>query len=293
MLLVYNIDWLAERERNADLTPEGLADLRDLIERRGLDHPIAVRRMGLRARLIAGRRRLGDQLAKERLGNEIPAAVYPEDLPAVWMKIIEIEENLQREDLTYEEKTAHAISLAAALKDIEQEQSLSGTDFTGQTEDKPKPTTGRGHKGITQKVAETVGIDQSGVRKRVKKAAETIGEPIDLEADSSAELARKASEVRARSEAWAAERAAQRKTARTSETPKLEPKLTPSEAASPWAADIRATHQAFWSWLVTAPSYARVATSIVDCVGREGAQKIAEAILDEVGLSLRPPDMSP
>jgi hypothetical protein len=54
--------------------------------------------------------------------------VFPEDMPDIWAKIAELDENLQREDLTYEEKTEHAILLAAALKELEEYESLSGTE---------------------------------------------------------------------------------------------------------------------------------------------------------------------
>ena len=52
--------------------------------------------------------------------------------------------------------------------------------------------TGRGHKGLVQKTAERLGVDQAAVRKRAQKVAEVTGETVDIERDPPAELTRKA-----------------------------------------------------------------------------------------------------
>ena len=67
---------------------------------------------------------------------------------------------------------------------------LSG--FFDAAEVNSKPTTGRGNKGIVQKVAERAHVDQAAVRKHARKVAVAIGEPVDLQLDTPAELARKA-----------------------------------------------------------------------------------------------------
>jgi hypothetical protein len=72
-------------------------------------------------------------------------------------------------------------------------ESLTKSDFT--SEDRQR--TGRGHKGIYQKVAERQRVDQAAVRKRAAKVAERIGEPVDLDRDPPAELERKAAKFKA------------------------------------------------------------------------------------------------
>jgi hypothetical protein len=57
-----------------------------------------------------------------------------------------------------------------------------------------------------QKVTERQKVDQGAIRKRVAKVAETIGEPVDLNRDSGAELTRKAKTFREKIAAGGAKR---------------------------------------------------------------------------------------
>lgn len=216
LAVVNNIDLPADRARDADLSPESIAKLADAIARDGLMQPIGVRRTGLRYKLIWGRRRLEAYRSHaDRLGRYIHAVVYPYELPSAWARVLEIDENEKRQDLTIDERAAHAIELAAAIKMIEEsasQESLTKSDLTGET----KPTTGRGHKGIVQKVAERQKVDQAAVRKRAQKVAEAIGEPIDLQADPPAELERKAAKFKAAVKTSGGRR-------RTPKAPKVEP----------------------------------------------------------------------
>jgi ParB/RepB/Spo0J family partition protein len=191
----------AERLRAPDLGDAVLKDLADSIERQGLMQPIGVKRFGLRYNLIWGFRRAHAYAAhRDRLGPTIEAVVYPEDLPDQWAAILEVDENLKRQDLTPDERAEHTLRLAAEIKSLEEKVEPGKpdkSDFTSGQTVKPKPTTGRGHKGIIQKTAEHLRVDQAAVRKRAQKVADTIGEPVDLQADSPAELTRKAEKFRA------------------------------------------------------------------------------------------------
>ena len=199
-LFVPHIDAPEDRSRTADLSPAGIADLADAIAREGLLQPIGVVKGPDRYRLIWGLRRLtAYRMHADRLGQEIQAMVYPDDLPVEWAKVLEIDENARRQDLTPDERTAHTIELAAEIKKIESQAEVGKSDlsdFTSAPAVDDKPKTGRGNKGIYQKVAERQKIDQAAVRKRERKVAERIGEPVDLQKDSPAELTRKAAKFK-------------------------------------------------------------------------------------------------
>jgi hypothetical protein len=168
----------SDRVREANLD---VGDLADSIARQGLQEAIGVKRDGLSYVLIWGRRRLeAFRTNSDRLGPAINAMVYPEDLADEWARILEIDENARRQDLTQDERVTHTIRLAAEIK------SLIGSEFEG------KPQTGRGNKGIIQKIAEIRKVDQAAVRRHAERAAEAIDEPVDLQKDSPGELTRKA-----------------------------------------------------------------------------------------------------
>jgi ParB-like chromosome segregation protein Spo0J len=193
---VNNIDWPEDRLRSRDFG-SALAELADSSARNGLQQPIGVKRTGVRFQLIWGCRRLeAYRTAPDRLGKEVEAVVYPEDLPAGWRRILEIDENQQRQDLTPDERAEHSLRIAEELKTIEVQGSDGKSNlsvFDRPAEVKPKPRTGRGNKG---KVAEIQRVDQAAVRKRAAKVAGTINEPVDLDSDSPAELRRKADKYR-------------------------------------------------------------------------------------------------
>lgn len=94
-------------------------------------------------------------------------------------------------ELTADEKAEHTLRLAATIKMIE--ESRENPDLPQQA----GPTTGRGHKGTVQKVADRAGVDHSSVRLRVRKVAAAIAEPVDLDRDRSDELTRKADKFKA------------------------------------------------------------------------------------------------
>ena len=178
---------------------QGLAELAVSIARQGLLQPIGVKRTPtdhLRYDLIWGYRRIAAYFENpSRLGRTIEAVVYPPDLPEEWSTILEIDENLKRQDLTADERAEHSLRLAAEIRKLEEQASNMKSDLSGfsdAAEVNSKPTTGRGNKGIVQKVAERAHVDQAAVRKHARKVAVAIGEPVDLQLDTPAELARKA-----------------------------------------------------------------------------------------------------
>jgi ParB-like chromosome segregation protein Spo0J len=145
-----------------------------------------LQRIGLRARddgrydLIWGRNRL--EAAGQLTRPTIDARVYPADTPDELLETLEIVENLNRQELTVEERAAQRTKLTAAIR-RRREKLGHDTDL---------PKTGRGHKGVIQEAAEQLGVDHSSIRRDLKLAAEMIGENVDPERDSSDELERKA-----------------------------------------------------------------------------------------------------
>jgi hypothetical protein len=118
--------------------------------------------------------------------------------------ILEYEENLLRKDLTAAERERQTILLAAALKKLDCEKSLTPVSASGETGNLvPRLASaagGRGNKGVAQRVAEKAGITKRAVRKRLKAASAAIGEKIDLDRDTTEELERKAGELERRAE---------------------------------------------------------------------------------------------
>ena len=55
---------------------------------------------------------------------------------------------------------------------------------------------GRGKRGIKSRIAAAEGVTKQAIEKSEQRAAEAIGEPVDLDRDSPAELRAKADKVR-------------------------------------------------------------------------------------------------
>lgn len=98
-----------------------MESLADSIKEHGLLHPIVV---DSKYNLIAGCRRL---LACERIGlKEIEAKVL-EDISEKELRILELEENIRRKDLTELEKSKNLVELAE-IKELEQKEKAFHTD---------------------------------------------------------------------------------------------------------------------------------------------------------------------
>ena len=95
-------------------------------------HPIAVRAEGPRYRLITGHHRL--EAWKRHFGKQrpIPADIYPPDAPDALITVLEIEENLLRKELTADEREPRILRLAAALKKLDGEKSLTPVSDRGE-----------------------------------------------------------------------------------------------------------------------------------------------------------------
>ena len=182
MVAINRID-IGDRRRKPDLNViDGL--VKDLAEH-GL-----LQRIGLRERhdgrhdLVWGRNRFE---AAAKLGwTMIEAKVYPPETPDELLKVLEIVENLKRQELTVEERHEQITLLGAAIKEAEP-TARSNSDLHV-----VKPHGHVQQKGIIRQVADQLGKDPSAVRQDMRKAGEAIGEPVDLERDSPAELRRKA-----------------------------------------------------------------------------------------------------
>ena len=132
---------IGDRMRKPDVTViNGLAD--DM-----RDHGL-LQRIGLRARfdgrfdLVWGRNRFE---AAAKLGwTMIDAKVYPPNTPDELLKVLEIVENLRRQELTADERQSQTLLLAAAIKEAAPETVSSSRFVPG----------GRGRKGVAGQVAE-------------------------------------------------------------------------------------------------------------------------------------------
>jgi ParB-like chromosome segregation protein Spo0J len=170
-----------------------------------LPHPETAEVLPTAYVLVSGLHRLE---AHRRLGRTSILARVVECSP-LEAELIELQENLIRAELTADQKAAQTLRLAAVVKELE--ENLNDSDLL-----KPSsPARGRGHKGTIQKVAERSGVNQGTVRHRTKHAEATIGEPVDLHGDSSAELRRKADKLNAVAAGHKAEPKAGRKMQRS------------------------------------------------------------------------------
>jgi ParB-like chromosome segregation protein Spo0J len=111
---------------------------------------------------------------------DIQALVFPEDTPPELMRRFEIVENLHRKELSDDEKAVWTAELAALIGD--EVNSLTKSDNS------KSEKSGRGRpRGLIAATAEASGIDQAAVRKRLKKAADLAGKPIDMNGDLAAQ----------------------------------------------------------------------------------------------------------
>lgn len=134
MLQIHSIDRrdivVAKDRQRQDLSTDSLIELAESIDENGLIHPIVVRRgEGAQLLLVAGGRRLGalDFLwmkGKEvRCGTQVftdgmVPCLYLGELDPVDAYSIELEENLRREDLSWQDR-ARAISRLSELRNMQ------------------------------------------------------------------------------------------------------------------------------------------------------------------------------
>lgn len=139
----------------------------------GAQRTAAIRSL-LEAALRDGDESQGCRFAK------IQAFVFPEDTPPEFMQRFEIVENLHRTELTQDERSHWTVKLAGLF--LEERSCLKKSDNSRSENSKPRnPKEGR-PKGVIAEVAETLGIDQNAVRKRLKKFAKDLDLPLDLKA---------------------------------------------------------------------------------------------------------------
>jgi ParB-like chromosome segregation protein Spo0J len=96
-----------------------------------------------------------------------------------------------------EERDVHRARLGALLKERQADKPPTGLAVSGKG--------GRGRRGVKSRVADAEGVTKQAIEKSERRIAKTIGEPIDLERDTPAELRRKADKVRAAPQATARE----------------------------------------------------------------------------------------
>jgi ParB family chromosome partitioning protein len=149
--------------------------LAESISTLGLFHAIVVKVEGDGFMLAAGERRL--KACREKLGwYEIPARIYSE-LSEDERLEIELEENLQRKDLTPLEQSKDIVRLAAtAAKVIETNENEFPATVADKSEptsvETPRPSKGRPAQSVSKdKVAERINVPRSTIRRAEQHVA--------------------------------------------------------------------------------------------------------------------------
>jgi len=112
---------VSEDRQRKDFNEKSMESLVDSISRRGLIHPIVVTQDFT---LVAGERRLR---AHEILGFEQIAAQFVEDLSPEELALIELEENIKRTDLTWQEENNAIAAFHKVKKEMEPDWSQTAT----------------------------------------------------------------------------------------------------------------------------------------------------------------------
>lgn len=187
--------------RFRDIDPNGIKDLANSISQVGLLEPVGIKLKTGGAKMyevIYGARRVMacQLLMRTAIANssnpshdpevsrfsEMHALRFPKDIPDHLIKILEIRENLDRQDLTSKERAIHTTKMVAYIKDLKD-------SYHSKCDNSDAPKNGRGRPvGIVQEAASEIGISPSGVRKRGDIVSELAGVSLDLEADSSETL---------------------------------------------------------------------------------------------------------
>lgn len=130
---------VAEDRQRQDFNPRAQEDLEDSIAKNGLFHAIICRKQGDKLFLVAGERRLRAINALYREGKifnynaalveprKIPYALIDSDADEVRIKEIELEENIIRQDLTWQERTQALNELHELRKSQNPGQTLTAT----------------------------------------------------------------------------------------------------------------------------------------------------------------------
>lgn len=156
---------------------EDMGDIEDLaksIEKYGLLHPIVIDENN---NLIAGHRRLQ---AVTSLGWEEVDVKYKTHLSDKEKRLLELEENTKRKDLTEYEKSKNIVELVEITKSIIEEEKKN--DFYSPSEQKQKLEKGRPRVVASQRVvSERIGISTGSITE-AKKHVEAVEKHPELEA---------------------------------------------------------------------------------------------------------------
>jgi hypothetical protein len=137
--------------------------------------------------LIYGASRLTAKLELLNAGaladSTIAATIFPMDTPDWQCELLEISENLNRQELSSAERDAHTLLYAALLKahgDVapvnrsEAETSRVSGGHSAHDRTARKPT-------VVEKVADDLGVDKQTVHGRAARAAKSVGAKVSLE----------------------------------------------------------------------------------------------------------------
>lgn len=123
-------------------------DLKESIKEKGLINPITVKQLkDNKFELMAGGRRL--KAIQDLKWKEVHARIYSEDLTKLELRSIELEENLQREDLSWQEE------LELKKQIHEHYIDLYGKSTGGNQHTKDKPKKGIATEGIAKQIGES------------------------------------------------------------------------------------------------------------------------------------------
>jgi hypothetical protein len=121
--------------------------------------------------------------------SEMHALLFSNEIPDYLAELLEARENLDRQELSAKEKTAHVIKIAEIVKE---HAIINEANYQQVVNNSPvKKSRGRPiEKPILKATSEQTGLHPMTIKNRLKAAEPIIG-PIDLEKDTADELAAK------------------------------------------------------------------------------------------------------
>jgi hypothetical protein len=180
-----------------------LGGLMDSIRQVGLLQPIGVKhsndpdRFGLyevvygRRRAMAMKRLYGEAVARSQDPNNdnevfrfssIWVIRFPKSMPDHLVKMLEIKENLDRKELTSNERTACLLEMGVVLREagISEDGNIHETHEYSEA---PKNGRGRPKKPVAETVSQETGVDRGTLKSRLKNASDDLGldKPLDLD----------------------------------------------------------------------------------------------------------------
>lgn len=195
------------------IKPKSIRSLADSIKEVGLMHPIGVKYAGAGTNrfivIYGARRTMAIQLlrkeALERAADpntdpevfrysQVHALRFRKEIDEETCRELEIRENLDRKELTSNERKAHTLRLGAITQ--ERQKKRKNDDVKGdlniaknlQNGKAKRDGPGRPPKPVMQEMAESLGISRQRLQARVESASKIVGKKLDLDTTPPDEL---------------------------------------------------------------------------------------------------------